>query len=207
MKCIKCGIELKKGSNFCSSCGTNQTESKKSNNWGLIILSIIGLITIVGLSLLGYFIFSKPESKNEFKNNIIYDDNYITFDKYNVKILDGFKYFTSDNSRYLRNDYCIIEFTKYPISITQINNNKEHFINTLENNGYKIVDYIDNDEKDYITIKAYLDETEYGLAFYTIDDVTIFFKLVSNNLSKFNDEWFDYIKDFINNIVKEEENE
>lgn len=202
MKCIKCGKALKNNSNFCSSCGTNQNEIDKSNNFGLAIVILLGIVIVIGLSFIGYKVFSNNES-NDVQENRIFDDSYIPFDIFHIKIPDGFKYFTNDSIRYFKNDYCTIEFVKYPLSVIQINNNKDLFIKTLENNDYKIVEYIDNkeDNLELITIKVTLNEVEYGLSLYTKNDVTVFFKIVSNNLSNFDDNWFNYIKQIINNIV------
>jgi len=201
MKCIKCGSDLKKDSVFCSNCGINQNDIKKSNNIWLVFLFLLGIIVIISLSVLGYIMFLKNEAE-KIDEKIVYDDSYVSFDRYHIKVPDNFKYFTYLDKRYLKNDYCTMEFSKYPVTITQINNNKDYLFDTLRNNNYKIIDYVgSDDEMKFIKIKVDLNDIQYGLLFYTKEDLTILFKIVSNNLSDFEDNWFDYVKEIINNMV------
>lgn len=200
MKCIKCGNELKKDSIFCNICGKNQTEIKKNNKKYLIIIAIIGVLLVVGISFSTFLLFQN-NNKSIIKEKIVGDT--FSFDKYKIRVLDGFQYFTNNENRFLKNDDCTIEFMKYPLTLTQINNHKTYLIDTLSQSGYDIVEYIDN-KNNYITIRANMADIEYGLAFYTKEDITIFFKIVSNNLSNFDSDWFSYIDEFINNMYEEE---
>ena len=208
MKCIKCHKELKEGSVFCNTCGANQTDVKKSKKGLiLILLIVISIIITIGIVFLSFMIFKDDKNSNKEKENIIIDDSIISFDKYKIKIIDGFQYYTNNNIRYLKNKYCTIEFTKYPLTIKEINNNKDYLIKTLEKENYEIVDYLVNkdENREYITIRANLEKIEYGLVFYTIDDITILFKIVSNTLSDFDNNWYNYTLEFMKNIIYEEE--
>ncbi len=207
MKCINCGRKLKKDAKYCSDCGLCQenveiinANNKKSNKAFIIT---IFLLLIISVSISVCIIAFHNSNKNNKKDNIdilIDEDKEILFKNYILKVPDGFSSYKNKLNSYIKNDYYIVFYKEYPLGYKDIINNKELLINELQKQGFTNIELNSKkiNEDDYILIKSKLDDIDYGLILYEFDsDTNIFLTITANNLSRFEDKWFDETIEFL----------
>lgn len=212
MKCINCGRKLRKQDKFCSECGINQNnveiinEPKKNSNKIFIIVMILLTIISLGISISIIVISNnKKNTEKESKEIVIDEEKELLFKNYKFKLLDNYKSIKSESISYIKSKEYIILYDEYPLGYKDIINNKEILINELEKQGYSKIyfDYKTKDEDKYIIVKAILNDIDYGFIFYEIDsDTNMFVTITANELSNFNDKWFDEVLNFLNTKEK-----
>ncbi len=195
----------------------NKDKFKKEKNSSTAIGLILALVIIIGLVVYAFWAINSKEKKNKDNTQenaenveIIEIESSFNFLGYTFDVPKGFTANTEtyQDRPFIQNSECLIMLTSYPSNYNTVLSSKDFFISQLEADGIKINSFTTKtiNNKNYIIATGTLTASgiEYGYVLTDLDSTkTVFATIVSANLGKYNQSWFDYATTFIGSAVKQ----
>ncbi|MBR1386461.1 MAG: zinc-ribbon domain-containing protein [Bacilli bacterium] len=204
MKCPNCGNELVEREKICAECGLNveeittPLEIKEKKTKGIII-AVLALLAVIALAVILVFTYSnnkENDKKDDINNEEEKSENTIAFMNYTLTVPDDFLYSVNEGSSYIQNDEFYAMFVDYPLSVSDVVDHKDVFINELTSQNYIVNSYNTKqvNGKNYFLVNGKYNNLEFGYLLGDFDANTHYcFTIVSSELKKFNEGWYDAI--------------
>ncbi len=211
MQCPNCGSELKRNMKRCKECGLvveeiTTSKNNKSNFLIKLCLVFAFAIALAVASFAAYNLFNNKSNTYEDDYDIEENDtNTIAFYDYTLTIPDEFTYGNYEGKGYIQNGKFYAMFDEYPLSYQNVVDNKQVFIDELQNKGYSVESFSTKkvDGRSYILIKGLINDIPYGYLMGDIDvNKSFYMTITSIGMDKIEDGWYDTLISFIRTARK-----